>query len=126
MNMGNNTAKKPEKEELDLFEYAAKMGEHIKELKEGINTLSDEELSLMIEQNKVCKKMYERVFAVLVTEQIKRMNQSKEIFEGIEDSDISKEINEEISKANLKGVPEKNIEVVTLENGLTTVIEKND
>ena len=87
MNMGNNTAKTSENEELDLFEYAKKMGEHIKELRDGINTLTNEEISLMIEQNKVCKTMYERVFAVLVTEQIKRMNQSKEILEGIKDSD---------------------------------------
>ena len=113
MNMGNSTAKKPEKEELDLFEYASKMGEHIKELKEGINTLSNEELSLMIEQNKVCKKMYERVFSVLVAEQIKRMNESKEILEGIKDSDVSKE----------------NVEVIKdsdREDGLTKVICEND
>jgi hypothetical protein len=75
-------------ETVDLNKYAEEMSEEITLLKKRCHELSDNELKMMIEQNKVCKAMFQQVFNVLVTEQVKRMNeQSKQIDLGIAESE---------------------------------------
>ena len=69
---------------IDLNQYAEEMGQEIRELKKRCHTLSDEELAMLIEQNKVCVAMFKQVFNVLVTEQVKRLNEkTEEINSGI-------------------------------------------
>ena len=58
----------------DLNEYAKEMTDNIEIMKKQIGTMKDEELSMLIEQNKVCTAMFKQVFAILVTEQVKRIN----------------------------------------------------
>lgn len=60
----------------DLNEYARQMHESIDSMKKQMETLSGDELAMLIEQNKVCTSMFKQVFALLVTEQVRRANQT--------------------------------------------------
>jgi len=72
----------------DLNEYAAQMGKFITELKTSVADLTDNEISMMIEENKVCKAMFQQVFNVLVIEQTRRLNQSQTIEKALEKCEI--------------------------------------
>ena len=67
----------------DLNEYANQMGKFVEELKESVGGMSDLEVAMMVEENKVCKAMFQRVFNVLVIEQTERLNRTKEIEDGL-------------------------------------------
>jgi len=62
----------------DLNAYASEMSAYVEQLEREVGELQEIELKMMIEENKVCKAMFSRVFHVLVTEQVKRMNQDPE------------------------------------------------
>ena len=69
----------------DLNEYANAMGKFVSDLKTSVKDMSDNEVAMMVEENKVCKAMFQQVFNVLVTEQTRRLNQSTEIEDAIKD-----------------------------------------
>jgi len=58
----------------DLIAYANAMIEYIEVLKKDVKTMKPEEIAAMIEENKICKKMFNYVFEILVSEQVRRMN----------------------------------------------------
>lgn len=58
----------------NLNEYADEMAVYIKELKTKVSELSPLELGMLIEQNKVSMSMFRQVYAILITEQVKRLN----------------------------------------------------
>lgn len=62
----------------DLNVYAAEMGKFVADLKESIKGMSDTEIAMLVEENKVCKAMFQQVFNVLVIEQTNRLNQTKD------------------------------------------------
>ena len=72
--------KNEERPMLKMEEYAQKLNESIEILKKNADKLSDEELALLVDQNKLCKQLFGAVFNILITEQVKRMN----VKEGIE------------------------------------------
>ena len=50
------------------------MEDSVKKIKENVGEMTDDELSLLIHENQQCKRMFQCIFAVLVGEQVKRMN----------------------------------------------------
>ena len=72
----------------DLNKYANEMGKFVSELKATVADLTDNELSMMVEENKVCKAMFQRVFNVLITEQTRRLNQNQTIQNSLEKCEI--------------------------------------
>ena len=56
----------------DLLEQAKKMTDFATNLKNTVSELKDIDLSMMIEENKLCTSMFKQVFAILVTEQVNR------------------------------------------------------
>lgn len=84
----SNVSDSSEPKTRDLNEYAAQMGKFVTELKTSIKNMSDTEVSMMIEENKVCKAMFQQVFNVLVTEKTVRINQASEIANGLKELDV--------------------------------------
>ena len=72
----------------DLNEYANAMGKFVSDLKTSVKDMTDNEVAMMVEENKVCKAMFQQVFNVLVTEQTRRLNQSTEIESAISEIKI--------------------------------------
>lgn len=72
----------------DLNEYANAMGKFVSDLKTSVKDMTDNEVAMMVEENKVCKAMFQQVFNVLVTEQTRRLNQSTEIESAINEIKI--------------------------------------
>ena len=75
----------------DLNKYGRDMAMFVEELKCSVGKMKDEEVGMMIEENKVCKAMFQQVFNVLVTEQVRRMNLTEDITMGISMSSIEED-----------------------------------
>lgn len=58
----------------NLEEYVQNMNKTISELQSNVEQLSNTEIAALIEENKICKMMFNKVFSLLVTEQVRRLN----------------------------------------------------
>lgn len=65
----------------DLDKYASEMQAYVNKLKTEVGSFTNDQISLMIHENKICKSMFQQVFNVLVIEQVNRLNKKKEFEE---------------------------------------------